>query len=151
MHLAFLPLNDYLCYQVDPTMSSAYAFLLKNICPANSSQFFPNTTMDMDIITPAVLDNKYYVSLINNLGLFTSDQALLTNSTLKASVDEFVKNENRWKSKFVKSMVKMGNIEVLTGTQGEIRLNCRVINKGSTGLEFNSGINSGEFTEIATS
>lgn len=137
--------------QVDPTMSSAYAFLLKNICPANSSQFFPNTTMDMDIITPAVLDNKYYVSLINNLGLFTSDQALLTNSTLKASVDEFVKNENRWKSKFVKSMVKMGNIEVLTGTQGEIRLNCRVINKGSTGLEFNSGINSGEFTEIATS
>ena len=130
-------------------MSSAYASLLKNICPANSSRFFPNTTNDMDIITPNVLDNKYYVGLTNNLGLFTSDQALLTNSKLKASVDAFVKSEKTWKSKFVKSMVKMGDIEVLTGTQGEIRLNCRVINKGSTGLEL--GPDSGEFLEIATS
>ncbi|XP_044436297.1 peroxidase 5 [Triticum aestivum] len=137
--------------QVDPTMSSAYAFLLKSICPANSSQFFPTTTTDMDIITPTVLDNKYYVGLTNNLGMFTSDQALLTNSTLKASVDEFVKSEKRWKSKFVKSMVKMGDIEVLTGTQGEIRLSCRVINKGSAGLEINNGPDYGEFAEIATS
>ncbi|KAM0894241.1 hypothetical protein ACQ4PT_024603 [Festuca glaucescens] len=137
--------------QVDPTMSSAYAFLLKNICPANSSRFFPNTTNDMDIITPAVLDNKYYVGLTNNLGLFTSDQALLTNSTLKASVDAFVKSEKTWKSKFVKSMVKMGDIEVLTGTQGEIRLSCRVINKGSVGLELNNVPDFGEFAEIATS
>lgn len=140
-----------LCYQVDPTISSAYAFLLKNICPSNTSQFFPNTTIAMDIITPMVLDNKYYVGLTNNLGLFISDHELLTNSTLKASVDEFVKSEKRWKSKFVKSMVKMGNIEVLTGTQGEIRLNCRVINSGSTGLEPRTGFDSGEFTEIATS
>ncbi|KAL5221103.1 hypothetical protein ABZP36_025816 [Zizania latifolia] len=121
---------------VDPTMSPAYAFLLRSVCPSNSSQFFPNTTVDMDVITPAALDNKYYVGLTNNLGLFTSDQALLTNATLKASVDEFVKSEKRWKSKFVKSMVKMGGIEVLTGTQGEIRLNCRVVNKRSTDLEL---------------
>ncbi|XP_062209653.1 peroxidase 1-like [Phragmites australis] len=139
---------------VDPTISSAYAFLLKNICPANSSQFFPNTTTDMDLMTPDVLDNKYYLGLTNNLGLFTSDQALLTNATLKASVDEFVKSENRWKSKFVKAMVKMGGIEVLTGTQGEIRLNCRVINSGSSaGIELRmtgSDDSAEEFTEIAT-
>ncbi|EMS62118.1 Peroxidase 1 [Triticum urartu] len=121
------------------------------ICPANSSQFFPTTTTDMDIITPTLLDNKYYVGLTNNLGLFTSDQALLTNSTLKASVDAFVKSEKSWKSKFVKSMVKMGDIEVLTGTQGEIRLSCRVINKGSAGLEINDGPDSAEFAGIATS
>ncbi|XP_066306243.1 peroxidase 1-like [Miscanthus floridulus] len=119
---------------VDPAISSAYAFLLRSICPSNTSRFFPNTTTDMDLITPAVLDNKYYVGLTNNLGLFTSDQALLTNATLKKSVDEFVKSDSRWKSKFAKSMVKMGNIEVLTGTQGEIRLNCRVINNGSSSL-----------------
>jgi peroxidase len=117
---------------VDPAISSAYAFLLRSICPSNTSRFFPNTTTDMDLITPAVLDNKYYVGLTNNLGLFTSDQALLTNATLKKSVDEFVKSDSKWKSKFAKSMVKMGNIEVLTGTQGEIRLNCRVINNGSS-------------------
>uniref|UniRef100_A0A0E0JHV5 Peroxidase n=1 Tax=Oryza punctata TaxID=4537 RepID=A0A0E0JHV5_ORYPU len=117
---------------IDPAVSSAYAFLLRAVCPSNSSQFFPpNTTVDMDVISPAALDNKYYVGLTNNLGLFTSDHALLTNATLRASVDEFVKSEKRWKSKFVKAMVKMGGVEVKTGTQGEVRLNCRVVNRRS--------------------
>uniref|UniRef100_A0A0D9Y7N3 Peroxidase n=1 Tax=Oryza glumipatula TaxID=40148 RepID=A0A0D9Y7N3_9ORYZ len=122
----------------DPAISSAYAFLLRAVCPSNSSQFFPpNTTVDMDVITPAALDNKYYVGVANNLGLFTSDHALLTNATLRASVDEFVKSETRWKSKFVKAMVKMGGIEVKTGTtQGEVRLNCRVVNKRSANAEL---------------
>ena len=145
---------------VDPAISSAYAFLLRSICPSNSTQFVPNTTTDMDLITPAVLDNKYYLGLANNLGLFTSDQALLANATLKKAVDEFVKSESKWKSKFAKAMVKMGNIEVLTGTQGEIRLNCRVINSGSSaaGIELQMTTSSSgddddsaeEFNEIAT-
>ena len=82
----------------------------------------------MDIITPTAFDNKYYVGLTNNLGLFMSDAALLTNATMKALVDSFVSDETTWKTKFVRSMLKMGQIEVLTGTQGEIRRNCRVIN-----------------------
>ena len=147
---------------VDPAISSAYAFLLRSICPSNSTQFVPNTTTDMDLITPAVLDNKYYLGLANNLGLFTSDQALLANATLKKAVDEFVKSESKWKSKFAKAMVKMGNIEVLTGTQGEIRLNCRVVNSGSSagGIELQMTTSSSgddddddsaeEFNEIAT-
>ncbi|KAG2597356.1 hypothetical protein PVAP13_5KG261300 [Panicum virgatum] len=146
---------------VDPAMSSAYAFLLRSICPSNSTQFVPNTTTDMDLITPAVLDNKYYLGLANNLGLFTSDQALLTNATLKKAVDEFVKSESRWKSKFAKAMVKMGNIEVLTGTQGEIRLNFRqAINSGSSAagieLQMTTSGSGGdddsaeEFNDIAT-
>ena len=108
-----------------------------------------------------MLHNKYYLGLANNLGLFTSDQALLANATLKKAVDEFVKSESRWKSKFAKAMVKMGNIEVLTGTQGEIRLNCRVINSGSSaaGIELQMTTSSSgdddddsaeEFNEIAT-
>ncbi|CAO2180069.1 unnamed protein product [Urochloa humidicola] len=118
---------------VDPTISPAYASLLKAICPSNSSQFFPpNTTTEMDLMTPVALDNRYYLGVANNLGLFTSDQALLTNATLKKSVDEFVKSESKWRSKFAMAMVKMGGIEVLTGTQGEIRLNCRVVNSGSS-------------------
>ncbi|WVZ96655.1 hypothetical protein U9M48_042265 [Paspalum notatum var. saurae] len=113
---------------IDPALSKAYAFLLKSICPSNSSKFFPNTTTLMDIITPTAFDNKYYVGLTNNLGLFMSDAALLTNATMKALVDSFVSDETTWKTKFVRSMLKMGQIEVLTGTQGEIRRNCRVIN-----------------------
>ncbi|KAJ1261844.1 hypothetical protein BS78_09G061700 [Paspalum vaginatum] len=113
---------------VDPALSPAYAFLLKSICPINSSQFFPNTTTSMDLITPTTFDNKYYVGLTNNLGLFESDAALLTNATMKALVDSFVSNETAWKALFSSSMIKMGEIVELTGTQGEIRLNCRVVN-----------------------
>nr|CAB3464035.1 unnamed protein product [Digitaria exilis] len=116
----------------DPSLSAAYAFLLKSICPSNSSQFFPNTTTSMDIISPTKFDNKYYVGVQNSLGLFKSDAALMTNATMAALVDSFVRNEMTWKKKFAKAMVKMGNIQVLTGTQGEIRLNCRVVNPTSS-------------------
>jgi peroxidase len=85
----------------------------------------------MDLITPEGFDNKYYVGLTNNLGLFKSDVALLTNATMKALVDSFVSSEATFRTKFARSMLKMGQIEVLTGTQGEIRRNCRVINPAS--------------------
>jgi len=106
----------------------------------------------MDLITPEKFDNKYYVGLTNNLGLFTSDVALLTNATMKALVDSFVSSEATWMSKFAESMVKMGEIEVLTGTQGEIRQNCRVINPANAAddvLADQSG--SSGFTGVAAS
>lgn len=130
-------------------MSKAYAFLLQNICPPNSNQTFPNTTTFMDIITPTRMDNKYYVGLTNNLGLFQSDAALLTNSTMKALVDSFVRSEATWQSRFVRSMLKMGQIIELSGTQGEIRRNCRVINPTSVHHPLTSG--SSGFTEVAAS
>ncbi|KAJ1261841.1 hypothetical protein BS78_09G061400 [Paspalum vaginatum] len=137
---------------IDPALSKAYAFLLKSICPSNSSQFFPNTTTFMDLITPTNFDNNYYVGVTNNLGLFKSDAALLTNATMKALVDSFVRSKGRWKAKFAKSMVKMGNIQVLTGTQGEIRRNCRVINPlSATAKHHESAGSSSEFTVVAAS
>ncbi|CAN6326783.1 unnamed protein product [Urochloa humidicola] len=117
---------------IDPSLSKAYALLLRSVCPSNSGQFFPTTTPFMDLITPNKFDNKYYVGLQNNLGLFKSDAALMTNATMKALVESFARSESTWKTKFAKSMIKMGQIEVLTGTQGEIRRNCRVINPAST-------------------
>ncbi|WVZ96645.1 hypothetical protein U9M48_042257 [Paspalum notatum var. saurae] len=135
---------------VDPALSEAYAFLLKSICPANSGQFFPNTTAFMDVITPTAFDNRYYVGVANNLGLFKSDAALLTNATMKALVDDFVRSEGRWKAKFARSMVKMGEIQVLTGTQGEIRRNCRIINPLSAATaKHHDEPGSSEFTGVA--
>ncbi|KAJ3669589.1 hypothetical protein LUZ60_011539 [Juncus effusus] len=117
--------------QVDPTLSSAYAKLLQTLCPSNSTRFTPITT-SLDLITPTTLDNNYYVGVQLTLGLLTSDQALLTNSTLNASVSSFAANQTLWQEKFINAMIKMGQIEVLTGTQGEIRLNCSVVNNASS-------------------
>ncbi|KAG8067267.1 hypothetical protein GUJ93_ZPchr0005g15831 [Zizania palustris] len=134
---------------IDPALSKAYAFLLKSICPRGSNQTFPTTTTLMDIITPTRFDNKYYVGLTNNLGLFESDAALLTNATLKAMVDSFVRSEATFRTKFARAMLKMGQIDLLSGTQGEIRRNCRVINPSS--FSSSSSSSSGPFVQVAAS
>uniref|UniRef100_A0ACD5WYW4 Uncharacterized protein n=1 Tax=Avena sativa TaxID=4498 RepID=A0ACD5WYW4_AVESA len=114
---------------VDAGLSPAYATLLQALCPSTPDA---STTTAVDPTTPAVLDNNYYKLLSLNLGLFFSDNQLRTNATLNASVNSFAANETLWKEKFAAAMVKMGNIEVLTGTQGEIRLNCSVVNSGGS-------------------
>ncbi|KQK07348.1 hypothetical protein BRADI_2g34717v3 [Brachypodium distachyon] len=120
--------------KIDPALSKAYAFLLKGICPPNSNQTFPTMTTLMDLMTPVRFDNKYYLGLVNNLGLFESDAALLTNTTMRALVDSFVSSEAAFKTAFARSMIKLGQIEVLSRSQGEIRRNCRVINPTTTQL-----------------
>ncbi|XP_042443857.1 peroxidase 5-like [Zingiber officinale] len=62
------------------------------------------------------------------LGMFTSDQLLLT-SPFSAGKDKlFARNSAIFHSSFSAAMVKMGNIDILTGFNGEIRKNYRVVN-----------------------
>ncbi|KAK3137433.1 hypothetical protein QOZ80_5BG0452190 [Eleusine coracana subsp. coracana] len=144
---------------IDPSLSKAYAFLLQSVCPPNTTDFFPTTTLFMDMITPTRLDNKYYVGLANNLGMFQSDVALLRNATMKKLVGSFIRSDAAWKRRFARSMIKMGRIGVMSGTQGEIRRNCRVINPVNAiddagahhVLPGSAGSSSGLSTGVATS
>ncbi|KAL6850070.1 hypothetical protein ACP4OV_020697 [Aristida adscensionis] len=124
---------------VDSGLSPAYATLLRALCPSNANSSTPTTTA-IDPSTPAVLDNNYYKLLPLNLGLFFSDNQLRVNATLNASVNTFAANETDWKQKFAAAMVKMGGIGVLTGTQGEIRLNCSIVNNRSSSSAAAAGI-----------
>lgn len=82
----------------------------------------------LDIRSPDTFDNKYYVDLMNRQGLFTSDQDLYTDSRTKEIVTSFAANETLFFEKFVLSMIKMGQLGVLTGNNGEIRADCSVRN-----------------------
>lgn len=113
------------------TISPAYQALLEALCPANTGQF-TNVTTEIDLSTPVVLDNNYYKLVQLNLGLHFSDDQLIRNATLKAFVDAFAANETLWKDKFIAAMIKMGNIAPKTGTQGQIRLNCSLVNPSSS-------------------
>ncbi|EAY73799.1 hypothetical protein OsI_01678 [Oryza sativa Indica Group] len=113
------------------TISPAYQALLEALCPPTTGQFTPITTA-IDVSTPATLDNNYYKLLPLNLGLHFSDDQLIRNATLLPFVDAFAANETLWKEKFVAAMIKMGNIDVLTGARGEIRLNCSAVNPSSS-------------------
>ncbi|KAL9234155.1 hypothetical protein vseg_009054 [Gypsophila vaccaria] len=114
----------------DPVMDQTFAHNLKLTCPAANTT---NTTV-LDIRTPDFFDNKYYVDLMNKQGLFTSDQTLYTDSRTKSIVTSFAVNQSLFFENFVVGMLKMGQLQVLTGTQGEIRLNCSVRNGGNEGI-----------------
>ncbi|RDY05782.1 Peroxidase 12, partial [Mucuna pruriens] len=108
----------------DPVMDKTFGKNLRLTCPTNTTV---NTTV-LDIRSPHTFDNKYYVDLLNRQGLFTSDQDLYTDKRTKPIVTSFAVNQTLFFDKFVFAMLKMGQLSVLTGTQGEIRANCSVRN-----------------------
>ncbi|KAI7755019.1 hypothetical protein M8C21_020186 [Ambrosia artemisiifolia] len=111
----------------DPSLNQLYASKLKQDCPKGSNNV--NLVVPMNPGSPTISDTDYYVDVLNNRGLFTSDQSLLTSPSTLNQVHQHAMNPLVWKSKFASAMVKMGRIGVITGQQGEIRSNCRVINK----------------------
>lgn len=97
---------------------------LRKTCPTVDS----NNTQVLDIRSPNKFDNKYYVDLMNRQGLFTSDQDLYTDKRTRPIVTSFAVNESLFFEKFVAAMIKMSQLSVLTGNQGEIRSDCSIRN-----------------------
>ncbi|CAK7324291.1 unnamed protein product [Dovyalis caffra] len=108
----------------DPSLDATYAASLRQSCPRDSTD--PNLVVPMDPRTPTINDVNYYRDIIANRGLFTSDQTLLTNPATAREVNSNSRSPVGWRRKFAAAMVKMGQLDVLTGNAGEIRANCRM-------------------------
>ncbi|KAH7654255.1 Peroxidase protein [Dioscorea alata] len=108
----------------DPSLNSTYAATLKTLCQ-NQSDI--TTTVAMDPGDNLTFNNHYFVILKQNQGLFQSDAALLTDGSSSNLVDKLLDSENFFKA-FKNSIKRMGQIEVLTGTNGVIRKKCSVVN-----------------------
>ncbi|KAK4845075.1 hypothetical protein QYF36_000529 [Acer negundo] len=78
--------------------------------------------------TPNRFDNNYYQNLVARRGLLHSDQVLFNGGSQDATVRTYSINPAAFLRDFGAAMVKMGNISPLTGTNGEIRRSCGVIN-----------------------
>lgn len=110
----------------DPSLDPNYATFLKRQCPQGNND--TSLVVPMDFRSPNNLDTSYYGNLLGNRGLFTSDQTLWSDNATAGTVRQNAFNGVLWKSKFSQAMGNMGQIGVITGTDGEIRKNCRVIN-----------------------
>ncbi|XP_038971425.1 peroxidase 5-like [Phoenix dactylifera] len=110
----------------DPSLDATYAAQLKKQCPQGSTN--SNLVVPMDPPSPNIVDTNYYNDILVNRGLFTSDQTLLSKATTASHVKQNAANSLLWQNKFATAMVAMGQVGVLTGSNGEIRLNCRAIN-----------------------
>lgn len=112
----------------DTTLDAAFAEQLEETCPTSATV---NTTV-LDIRTPDLFDKKYYMDLRNGEGLLTSDQDLYSDSRTRHIVNNFAQNQSSFFHHFALSMLKMVQLDVLTGSQGEIRRNCAVPNTNSS-------------------
>ncbi|KAL2896375.1 Peroxidase 4 [Bienertia sinuspersici] len=96
-------------------------------CPSTNNTG-DNNLAPLDLQTPASFDNNYYKNLVNQKGLLHSDQQLFSGGSTNALVQTYGSNPTRFTSDFVAAIIKMGDIKPLTGSNGEIRKNCRRTN-----------------------
>ncbi|XP_057825571.2 cationic peroxidase 1 [Cryptomeria japonica] len=101
---------------------SSFATSLKANCPFSSGD---DNLSPLDLQTPTTFDNKYYINLKSQKGLLHSDQELFNGGSADSQVTTYSNNQATFFSDFATSMVKMGNINPLTGSSGEVRTNCR--------------------------
>ncbi|KAK9145150.1 hypothetical protein Sjap_005053 [Stephania japonica] len=102
--------------------------LLRSVCPKSGRD---NALVPLDITTPAKFDNHYYLNILEGRGLLHSDNVLLNediDGKIAKQVWAYASDQELFFSSFAASMMKMGRINVLTGEEGEIRRNCRLLN-----------------------
>ncbi|CAI0399659.1 unnamed protein product [Linum tenue] len=110
----------------DTNIQTDLASSLRRNCPQSGGD---NNLQPLDG-TPAGFDTQYFGSLVRNKGLLHSDQELFGrgNSASDGLVSLYSGNPAKFAADFAASMVRMGNMRPLTGSNGEIRTNCRKIN-----------------------
>lgn len=106
-------------------INSEFAATLRATCPASGGD---SNLAPLDIQTPSQFDNKYYQNLEARRGLLQSDQELFNGGSQDSLVKSYSSDGEAFRRDFASAMVKMGNLSPLTGTNGEIRRNCRAIN-----------------------
>ncbi|GLT66206.1 hypothetical protein SLA2020_385860 [Shorea laevis] len=112
--------------QPDPALDASFLESLQSICP---NQVDSDTNLaPLDSATTYRFDNAYYTNLLNNSGLLQSDQALTGDNRTASTVLNYSKYPYLFNKDFGASMVNMASLGVLTGKDGEIRKNCRVVN-----------------------
>ncbi|CAB4281721.1 unnamed protein product [Prunus armeniaca] len=114
----------------DSTLEQSMLTDLQNLCPRTGDG---SNTAPFDRNSADLFDNHYFQNLINGKGLLGSDQILFSSdaavtTNTKNLVQSYSSNSGLFLSDFADSMVKMGNISPLTGSAGEIRKNCRLVN-----------------------
>ncbi|RWR93972.1 cationic peroxidase 1 [Cinnamomum micranthum f. kanehirae] len=111
----------------DANIDAAFATSRQANCPRPAPNGDGNLA-PLDPQSPNRFGNNYYQALINRRGLLHSDQALFNGGSSDSIVTMYSNNGNAFNTDFANAMIKMGNLNPLTGSQGEVRVNCRRVN-----------------------
>ncbi|RWR79741.1 Plant peroxidase [Cinnamomum micranthum f. kanehirae] len=97
----------------------------KSRCPSNGGD---DVLESLDQQSPNRFGNNYFQALIKRRGLLHSDQELFNGGSVDDIVRSYSQDSQAFYTDFANAMIKMGNLNPLTGSQGEIRKNCRRLN-----------------------
>jgi peroxidase len=125
-HCSFV--NGRLYPTVDPTMNATYAAGLKTVCPPPGSGGGDPVISNNRVTDPNALSNQFYSNLMTGQVLFVSDQQLMNTTYTAAKVANNSADSAAWMTQFQTALLKMGSIQVLTGTAGQVRKYCNVVN-----------------------
>ncbi|KAI3679717.1 hypothetical protein L2E82_51050 [Cichorium intybus] len=106
-------------------INSSFATSLRSNCPSSGGD---NNLSPLDVASPTSFDNAYFNNLLNQNGVLHSDQQLFNGGSTDAQVRTYGSNSATFLTDFANGMVKMSNLNPLTGSSGEVRTNCRRTN-----------------------
>ena len=109
----------------ESNINPSFAASTKARCPSSGGD---NNLSPLDVQSPTSFNNDYFKNLLSLKGLLHSDQQLFSNGSTDAQVRAYSSNPASFSADFASAMVKMGNLSPLTGTNGQIRTNCRKAN-----------------------
>nr|GLL36811.1 cationic peroxidase 1-like [Ipomoea trifida] len=104
----------------DNNINAAFAKSLQANCPQSGGD---NNLASLDT-TPTSFDNAYFKDLQSQKGLLHSDQELFNGGSTDSVVNSYSSNPSTFSADFANAMLKMSNLNPLTGTSGQIRKNC---------------------------
>lgn len=117
--------------QPDPSISPDYLQTLQQLCPQNGDGL---KKVALDSGSQTRFDTNFYTNVRQGKGVLESDQRLMSDSFTANQVRSYsglvggILGLSGFYADFADSMIKMGNIEVKSGTQGEIRKVCSAFN-----------------------
>lgn len=116
----------------DPAINPNFLPVLKARCPPNGDV---NARLPIDQGSELTFDLHIMQNIINGFAVLESDARLRDDVTTRTIMDSYLGffnnpafNRPFFQVDFVESMVKMGQIGVKTGFQGEVRRTCSRFN-----------------------
>uniref|UniRef100_A0A803N7H3 Peroxidase n=1 Tax=Chenopodium quinoa TaxID=63459 RepID=A0A803N7H3_CHEQI len=114
--------------QRTPDIDPTFAATRQANCPKQAGNGDFNLA-PLDRQTPNKFDNDYFQkTLFKNAVYYIRIKRLYNGGSQDSLVKKYSTNQAVFFQDLLQAMIKMGNIKLLTGTKGEIRKNCRVIN-----------------------
>lgn len=113
----------------DPSIDPSFVSQIRALCPQNGDG---SRRVALDTGSQNRFDNSFFANLRNGRGILESDQRLWADASTRTFVQRFLGIRGllglTFNVEFGRSMVRMSNIEVKTGSNGEIRRVCSSVN-----------------------